>query len=66
MRASPRCPSIAAAAATHCRGTGYKGRIAFHELILITEEIRQLITEGRSAQEITRAASARRLPSAPL
>jgi type IV pilus assembly protein PilB len=41
----------------HCRGTGYKGRIAFHELILITEEIRQLISEGRSAQEITRAAA---------
>jgi len=42
---------------THCRGTGYKGRIAFHELVLITEEIRQLISEGRSAQEITRAAA---------
>jgi type II secretory ATPase GspE/PulE/Tfp pilus assembly ATPase PilB-like protein len=41
----------------HCRGTGYKGRIAFHELVLITEEIRQLISEGRSAQEITRAAA---------
>ncbi|MFZ5493862.1 MAG: GspE/PulE family protein [Verrucomicrobiota bacterium] len=41
----------------HCRGTGYKGRIAFHELVLISEEIRQLITEGRSAQEITRAAA---------
>ena len=40
----------------HCRGTGYKGRIAFHELVLITEEIRQLISEGKSAQEITRAA----------
>lgn len=40
-----------------CRGTGYKGRIAFHELILITEEIRTLISEGRSAQEITRAAT---------
>jgi type IV pilus assembly protein PilB len=43
------CPS--------CRGTGYKGRIAFHELVLITEEIRTLISEGRSAQEITRAAA---------
>jgi type IV pilus assembly protein PilB len=42
---------------SHCRGTGYKGRIAFHELVLITEEIRQLISEGKSAQEITRAAS---------
>lgn len=40
-----------------CRGTGYKGRIAFHELVLITEEIRTLIAEGRSAQEITRAAA---------
>ncbi|HEU5079895.1 MAG TPA: GspE/PulE family protein [Opitutaceae bacterium] len=40
-----------------CRGTGYKGRIAFHELVPITEEIRTLITEGRSAQEITRAAT---------
>ena len=39
-----------------CRNTGYKGRVAFHELVLITEEIRTLISEGRSAQEITRAA----------
>ena len=42
---------------THCRGTGYRGRIAFHELVLITEEIRQLISNGNSAQEITRAAA---------
>lgn len=40
-----------------CRGTGYKGRIAFHELVLITEEIRSMITEGRSAQDITKAAA---------
>lgn len=39
-----------------CRGSGYKGRIAFHEFIPITEEIRTLISERRSAQEITRAA----------
>jgi type II secretory ATPase GspE/PulE/Tfp pilus assembly ATPase PilB-like protein len=42
---------------THCRGTGYRGRIAFHELVIITEEIRTLITESRSGQEITRAAA---------
>ncbi|ACB77133.1 GspE/PulE family protein [Opitutus terrae] len=42
---------------TACRGTGYKGRVAFHELVLITEEIRTLIAEGKSAQEITRAAA---------
>ncbi len=41
----------------HCRGTGYKGRIAFHELVLVTEEVRQLISEGKSTQEITRAAA---------
>ncbi len=40
-----------------CRHTGYKGRIAFHELVLITEEIRSLISENRSAQEISRAAA---------
>jgi type II secretory ATPase GspE/PulE/Tfp pilus assembly ATPase PilB-like protein len=40
-----------------CRHTGYKGRVAFHELVLITEEIRQLISDGRSAQEINRAAA---------
>lgn len=40
-----------------CRGTGYKGRIALHELVLITEEIRSLIAERRSVLEITRAAT---------
>jgi type II secretory ATPase GspE/PulE/Tfp pilus assembly ATPase PilB-like protein len=40
-----------------CRHTGYKGRIAFHELVLITEEVRTLISEGRSGQEISRAAA---------
>lgn len=41
----------------HCRGTGYRGRVAFHELVLITEEIRALISEGKSANEITKAAA---------
>jgi type IV pilus assembly protein PilB len=41
----------------HCRGTGYRGRVAFHELVLITDEVRQLISDGRSSQEITRAAA---------
>lgn len=41
----------------HCRQTGYRGRVAFHELVIITEEIRQLISERRSVQEITRAAA---------
>ncbi|MSU51831.1 MAG: type II/IV secretion system protein [Opitutaceae bacterium] len=41
----------------HCRNTGYRGRVAFHELVLITEEIRQMISESRSVQEISRAAA---------
>jgi type IV pilus assembly protein PilB len=40
-----------------CRGTGYKGRVAFHELVIVTEEVRTLITRGASAQEITAAAA---------
>jgi type II secretory ATPase GspE/PulE/Tfp pilus assembly ATPase PilB-like protein len=40
-----------------CRQTGYRGRVAFHELILITDEIRRLISEGRSVQDITTAAA---------
>jgi type II secretory ATPase GspE/PulE/Tfp pilus assembly ATPase PilB-like protein len=42
---------------SRCRWTGYYGRVAFHELVIITEEIRTLISESRSAQEITRAAA---------
>jgi type IV pilus assembly protein PilB len=41
----------------NCRNTGYKGRVAIHELIVITEEIRTMITEGKSALEITKAAA---------
>jgi type II secretory ATPase GspE/PulE/Tfp pilus assembly ATPase PilB-like protein len=40
----------------HCRQTGYRGRVAFHELVVITDEIRQMISERKSVQEITRAA----------
>ncbi len=40
-----------------CRRTGYKGRVAIHELVLITEEIRTLITTGARVQQITVAAS---------
>ncbi|MFA6959771.1 MAG: GspE/PulE family protein [Opitutaceae bacterium] len=40
-----------------CRGTGYKGRVAFHELVLITEEIRTLISNNASVQQITAAAA---------
>jgi type II secretory ATPase GspE/PulE/Tfp pilus assembly ATPase PilB-like protein len=39
-----------------CRGTGYKGRIAFHELLVVTEEVRAMISENRSIRDIVLAA----------
>ena len=35
-----------------CHGTGYSGRIAVHEVLCVDHEIRKLITEGASADEI--------------
>ncbi len=40
-----------------CRGTGYRGRVAFHELVTITDEIRTLVAERRSVQEVAKAAA---------
>ena len=39
-----------------CRGTGYNGRVAFHELVVVTEEMRGLISEGKSVSAIAEAA----------
>ncbi|WP_457637502.1 ATPase, T2SS/T4P/T4SS family [Oceanithermus sp.] len=35
-----------------CNGTGYKGRYAIHELLVIDDDIRKAIVEGKSASEI--------------
>lgn len=35
-----------------CRHTGYRGRMAIHELIVITEEIKQMMMNQTSIQEI--------------
>ena len=39
-----------------CSGTGFRGRTAIHELLDLTEEIREMILERRAASEIKRAA----------
>lgn len=39
-----------------CRQSGYYGRVAFHELALITEEMRALISAEASPNELTKAA----------
>jgi type IV pilus assembly protein PilB len=39
-----------------CGGTGYRGRSAIHELLDLSERIRELILNRRPASEIRRAA----------
>jgi type IV pilus assembly protein PilB len=39
-----------------CGGTGYRGRTAIHELLDLSERIREMILEKRPASEIRRAA----------
>jgi type IV pilus assembly protein PilB len=41
---------------THCAKTGYRGRMAAHEVMLRSEEIERLISEHRSSEEIGRVA----------
>jgi type IV pilus assembly protein PilB len=41
-----------------CAGTGYRGRIALHEVMPVTEEIERLAVERGSAYEIRRVARA--------
>lgn len=36
----------------HCNGTGYKGRIAIHEILEIDGEVRQLISKNRPLEEV--------------
>ncbi len=35
-----------------CRGTGYAGRTAIHEIIVCTNDIKELISKGATAEEI--------------
>jgi type IV pilus assembly protein PilB len=39
-----------------CGGTGFHGRTAIHELLDLTERIREMILDKRPASEIKRAA----------
>jgi type IV pilus assembly protein PilB len=39
-----------------CGRTGYRGRFAIHEVMLVTEEIERLIIERRSTEDIQKAA----------
>ena len=47
----------------HCNYTGYRGRTAIHELLGLTDSIRDMIVERRPASEIRRAAQSEGLTS---
>ncbi|MFT9057048.1 MAG: ATPase, T2SS/T4P/T4SS family [Ethanoligenens sp.] len=42
----------------YCSNTGYKGRMAIHEILIITKEIRQLIESGATEDRLQEAALA--------
>jgi len=41
---------------TACGRTGYRGRFAIHEVLLMTEEIERLVIERRSTEDIKKTA----------
>jgi type IV pilus assembly protein PilB len=41
---------------TTCGGTGYKGRMAIHEVMTISEDIERLVAERASSEEISKVA----------
>lgn len=46
------------AGCTNCSGTGYRGRIALHEVMIVSEEIERLAVAHASSAEIARVAIA--------
>lgn len=51
-------PHLLARGCSSCNGTGYKGRTLVSELLVLTREIRQLISDGKSWHEIRDATRA--------
>jgi len=43
----------------YCFGSGYRGRLAIHEVLNVDDDIRQLITEKASTSEVRRTAAAK-------
>lgn len=61
-RLCPHCKKICAdgtfeaIGCEHCRGTGYSGRIALHEILRVDKDMRSLIINSRDLDEIRRSA----------
>jgi general secretion pathway protein E len=45
-------PTYRAIGCSHCRDTGYQGRTAIHELLVIDEPMRKAILEGSDESEL--------------
>ncbi|MGH2701941.1 MAG: GspE/PulE family protein [Actinomycetota bacterium] len=57
LRGDEKLPELfKAVGCTTCGGTGYKGRMALHEVMPITEEIEKLTVEGASSEVIKKVA----------
>ena len=41
---------------SHCNNTGYKGRIAVHEILSMDHTVRKMVVEHQSIEEIKRYA----------
>jgi general secretion pathway protein E len=50
---------IESAGCEHCRGTGYRGRTAIAEMLILDDEIRQLIIERQPVSRLKEAARAK-------
>lgn len=50
------CPHCGAKGCEHCRGTGFSGRIALHEILCVDKNLRNLILNSRDLDEIKTAA----------
>jgi len=44
---------VRAKGCNQCMDTGYKGRVGFYEILYVTDDVRQMILDGKSAQEIS-------------
>lgn len=49
-------PTYEAKGCGHCSSTGFKGRVGIYEVMPMTDEIRELVLAGASAQDIKREA----------
>lgn len=53
----PRVPFVMrGTGCPQCNGTGYKGRVAIHEMVVINKELRRMIADGATVEEMTVAA----------